>query len=406
MLNNFIGTYDAKDELIAAFRDDMLHVSQAQASEYHKWDKWDEGEDRHIEVAQFLATGGQIADRLDLLGVNSITVRAVFNEVLADARAMAEDARKDQTLAALQNLDADKWIELVKSSNCNDPGAGDLRRPGSRAWLIDFLRLLSAPYALRMLLLATPPDIEVSLDATYLGYGYWHEGAPALPSNALERMGARAASKTPTLVLTEGRTDAEFLSVALKILYPHLTDLVRFLDYEARPEGGAGALVRLVRSFAAAGVANRTVAVFDNDTAAADALRALTTTRLPANIRVIKYPDTELAADYPTLGPPTATWQTRSPSTANVNGLAGSIELYLGLDVLTNEIGELRPVQWKSFLPGIGQYQGEVIDKADIHSAFRRKYAAILGNQQDCMEEAWTDMRLVLDAILSAFERP
>jgi hypothetical protein len=41
------------------------------------------------------------------------------------------------------------------------------------------------------------------------------------------------------IVLTEGKTDAEFLGAALTLLYPHLTDLVRFLDYERRPEGGS-----------------------------------------------------------------------------------------------------------------------------------------------------------------------
>ena len=39
------------------------------------------------------------------------------------------------------------------------------------------------------------------------------------------------------VVLTEGRTDAEFLAAALAVLYPHLTDLVRFLDYERRRDG-------------------------------------------------------------------------------------------------------------------------------------------------------------------------
>ncbi len=64
------------------------------------------------------------------------------------------------------------------------------------------------------------------------------------------------------VVLTEGKTDAEFLAAALPVLYPHLTDLVRFLDYARRPEGGVGALLHTVRAFAAAGIANRVVALW------------------------------------------------------------------------------------------------------------------------------------------------
>ena len=95
----------------------------------------------------------------------------------------------------------------------------------------------------------------------------------------------------PVIVLTEGINDAEFLSEALEIIYPHLTDLIRFLDYGQRPMGGAGPVLVSVKAFAAAGIANRLVAVLDNDTAAADALRTLDQARLPWQIRVIGYPN-------------------------------------------------------------------------------------------------------------------
>src|SRR6266511_2600045 len=163
--------------------------------------------------------------------------------------------------------------------------------------------------------------------------------------------------------LTEGRTDAQFLSAALTLLYPHLTDLVSFLDYDHKAEGGAGALVRMVKSFAAAGIANRVVALFDNDTAAADALRALDTSKLPNHVRVLRYPNTSLAAAYPTVGPPTLDAPHGTLAYADVNGLAGSIELYLGRDVLTRPDGHLRPVRWRSLVAGSRAYQGEVTDK-------------------------------------------
>src|SRR5262249_8934669 len=156
----------------------------------------------------------------------------------------------------------------------------------------------------------------------------------------------------------EGTTDTEFLSAALAVLQPHVTDLVRFLDYERKPEGGAVAVLRTVRAFDAAGIANRVVAVLDNDTAAADALRGYRPTGPSDRSRVIQDPPIEIARQYPTLGPPSVRSAATSIELADVNGLAASIELYLGRDVLTRNDGTLHPVQWKSFMSGTGRYHG------------------------------------------------
>src|SRR5207302_6625534 len=123
----------------------------------------------------------------------------------------------------------------------------------------------------------------------------------------------------PLIVLTEGRTDAEFIAAAVKIFYPHLADVMRFPDFGIKPEGGVSAVVRNVKAFAAAGVANRTVAVLDNDSAAADGIRHHKDVTLPDNIRVMRYPDLDLARQYPTLGPPTIDSRYESPAVADVN---------------------------------------------------------------------------------------
>lgn len=206
------------------------------------------------------------------------------------------------------------------------------------------------------------------------------------------------------VVLTEGRTDAEFLRASLDVLYPYLNDLIRFLDYDHRPEGGVGALVGLVRAFSAAGIINRVIAVFDNDTAAADGMRKLDVQNLPDHFRVIRYPAIDLARNYPTLGPPTVDAPDGDISLADVDGLAGSIELYLGKDILAGRDGSLHPVQWKSFIPGIGKYQGEVINKDDIHKAFRYKYRQALSNREAVQGQDWDDLVLILNAIRHAAE--
>jgi hypothetical protein len=55
----------------------------------------------------------------------------------------------------------------------------------------------------------------------------------------------------------------------------------------------------------------------------------------------------------------------------DVNGVAGSIELYLGRDALTSNQNQLPPVQWTGFDSGIRQYQGEVLEKDRIYERFR-----------------------------------
>jgi hypothetical protein len=49
-------------------------------------------------------------------------------------------------------------------------------------------------------------------------------------SDAQRIVRANVSAHAPLIVLTEGTTDAEFRRMAFAVLYPHLTDLVRFLD--------------------------------------------------------------------------------------------------------------------------------------------------------------------------------
>src|SRR6185312_3545790 len=97
---------------------------------------------------------------------------------------------------------------------------------------------------------------------------------------------------------------------------PHLADYFTFMDFEgARVAGGSGALAHTVKAFVGAGILNRVVAIFDNDTGAAEAHATLASIRLPDNLVVTQYPELALLQSYPTLGP---TGIVR----ANVNGLA------------------------------------------------------------------------------------
>jgi hypothetical protein len=374
-----------------------------------------------MNLFEFRSPGPVITARLDVMGVDAAGAFAYLEEQLGggdtDARPAwfsdqlrdlrealpAERRAKIEHKEALRkSLDARGWLDRLASAP-EKPYWSSEPEPGSRLWLLEQLKYWHDLYVLRAVLLAMP-DAEVILDITDLVGGGYFRGAELehMASDAAASIRGTSGMHAPVVVLTEGRTDAEFLATGLSILYPYLTDLIRFLDYERRPEGGVGALVRMVRAFASAGIVNRIVAVFDNDTAAADGLKVLSSDTLPDQIQIMRYPRLELAANYPTLGPPTTEQPEGSLALADVNGLAGSIELYLGKDVLTGEDGTFYPVQWKSFIPGMSRYQGEVVNKEKVHESFRAKYAAAQENRDHIEGQDCEGVRLIIDAIRSA----
>ena len=188
----------------------------------------------------------------------------------------------------------------------------------------------------------------------------------------------------PPIILTEGITDIETLKKALHVIYPKLESNVRFLDTSFRPETNAAAVVKMIKSFAAAGINNRILAILDNDAAASEAMTNLPRI-LPNNIKVIQYPELDLMTSYPTIGP-------QGEINMNINGLAGSIEMYMGKDILTGNDGNLELVQWGGYINRVKKYQGSLINKDAVGSRFKGKDAADVNK--------WQDLRYLWDYII------
>ena len=148
-------------------------------------------------------------------------------------------------------------------------------------------------------------ETRVVQDITELvGAGYYGNDENVCEA-AIHGLTADHAENAPRIILTEGSTDRAILKEALSILYPHLAEYYSFLEFNSsRSPGGAGHLVSLVKALAGAGVTNRIVALFDNDTSAREATRTLKPLSLPSNIVVLHYPELELLRDYPTPSPP------------------------------------------------------------------------------------------------------
>ncbi|MEW5655218.1 hypothetical protein ABGT92_07735 [Streptomyces cinereoruber] len=394
-------------ELLAAFTDDMLRVRHVPATEIYGPDA--DEEDAWVEYS-LEGPGRIVSQRLSLLGYTKAATMAFLDDLLDESRmgwgigSFLEEERQRQQAerTLLYTTTASDWITRVATG----PDGLSAQTPGGFSWFLGLLDYTDPGFALQAALLAFP-DAEVTLildkdDPDLVGED---PERLTLCSDALVHMHDTSAAHAPVVVLTEGSSDVAVLEPALTLLYPHLTDVVRFMNYAGNAQGGAGALVTTVRAFCAAHIANPVIALFDNDTAATDALRPLLRDgELPSTIKVLRYPPIELAAHYPTLGPPTADAPAGRISAADVNGLAGSIELYLGRDILTGPDGTLRPVQWTSYMKGSRQYQGEVVDKREIQAAYRAKLAKAQSDPNAIEGQDWSGIRAILDMIVRAFD--
>ena len=392
-------------ELLSVFTDSMYRSRIAEASEFYV----DTEPGATVTAHEFTARGQVIADRLDILGFTPVSVYEALNRRLDQARHLCAlplwdgvdpeyVAKVEAEQAYLGSYTAQDWIADLRSMA--DSPDEDSKELGSLHWLMFCVEDEDARLVLRAFLLAQPGD-EVRMDVTDLVAEGWLDDCPVgICASGLSAMRTVAAVHAPIVVLTEGKTDIAVLEPALRLLHPHLSDLVRFMDYGERPTGGAGPLVNTVRSFAAAGIANRVVALFDNDTAASDALRSLDRERLPGNIRVSQYPPIDIARHYPTLGPPRADG---GVVYADVNGLAGSIEMYLGRDVLVLPDGTFNPVQWKTYIPGTRQYQGEITGKQALHDAYRVKIHRAESDPAIIARQDWSGIQAIFDLVFQAF---
>ncbi len=359
-----------------------------------------------LEVFVYAAPAGVLKDRLSVLGFGETLVKEVFEESLEDAiehaatfaqRYPGKDYGKEveERLKELQKLNYDTWMHQLGAYISSNRS---LKENEVRSLYDDGPLEILSSVDQRILLRAISEHIDenevVTLDLTDLAEGGWLDEQN---SNSALRKSWEFTSGAP-IIITEGIYDAQVLKGAIEILKPHLAPYIRFLDYETRNEGSASVAVSTLKSFAAAGISNRIVAIFDNDSAAREAVTALKGIKLPPRYTVIHYPDIDLANEYPTLGP-------QGNVTMNVNGLAGSIELYLGTDVLKDDEGNLMPVQWKGYMSKIKSYQGELLNKFLVQKAFNEKLKAAKTNRKNVDNQDWSGLSAILDKLVETLSK-
>jgi len=192
-----------------------------------------------------------------------------------------------------------------------------------------------------------------------------------------------------TIIVTEGKTDIKILSKSLELLFPEYQHLYTFFDFHTyKADGGTAYLTKLVKSFSAAKINNRIIALFDNDVAAAVEIEKLSNIPISNNINVMKLPDLEFCKSYPTLGP-------TGKENLNINGLAVSIELFFGDEIIKKD-SEYYPIQWTNYVERLEKYQGSIVNKSNLISLMEKKLL-----QPDLNSQDWKPLMLLWESIFS-----
>lgn len=136
-------------------------------------------------------------------------------------------------------------------------------------------------------------------------------------------------------IITEGISDINIISKSIQLLYPHLFNYYNFKDFKiSNASGNAHQLFLEIKSLIAINHKGKVVALFDNDGEGLKWFNELKKINIPENFVVLTYPDIDLLKNYPSS----------NNTNENFNGVAGSIEMYLGKDIL-QEAGKFIPIE-------------------------------------------------------------
>ena len=297
------------------------------------------------------------------------------------------------------------WDDVI-----NDPGIStecdkvifySLTDYNSESFYALSLEIVHIALIFRLILEYCDIDEEIVLDFSYLAF--WSNDSI---TKALEA--AEYAERT--IVLVEGTSDKRILEFAMRHIFPHLSDLFYFMDFEddhgGKRDGGTSYVIKNLKTFYFSKLKARFIAIFDNDAEGYQSQCTLLSDikDWPDNFKILLYPDISQFKKYPTIAP------NGRIIGDNINRKACSVELYLPDSLITGQNGYY-PVEWearKTIKNNDGKedaiYQGRISHKSDILNKFATLQKQIEREQQPFVLEEWTRMKMVLETIVFAFQ--
>ncbi|MDE6708098.1 MAG: hypothetical protein K2K06_08690 [Oscillospiraceae bacterium] len=262
--------------------------------------------------------------------------------------------------------------------------------------------VISVGYIIRLILESCESTDDIILDFSNLDN--WAD-------DCIPKAIAASEFEEKTIVLVEGTSDKDVLEFALNKLYPHLSDLFYFMDFDdghgGKRDGGTTFIIKNLKAFYFSRLKSKFIAIFDNDAEGYQSKCTLESEikNWTDNFRIFLYPQDSLFKSYPTILP------NGSICNDNINKKACSIELYLP-DAIIQDNGEYYPVEWevrKKINNGISEpeylYQGVVSQKDEIKKKFQDMRKAINEGKQLFVEEEWSRIKLILETIIFTFAK-
>jgi len=369
-----------------------------------------------VPTFEYAASVETMKLRLEIMGYTLDKVKAKYAEGIQNALKTKRHYNSEifdtvtdsdeKHLNTLMNGGFEFWLKLIKyvfENNITNYSDNLEREEDIYRFILDYNDIdedlylgypnIGIGYFLRAALEAVAPCSELILDITSLVTSGYYEEDDNVCANTSQMHLDSTLPFQKIIILTEGSSDSKILSKALKLLYPKVESYFSFLDFDTyKAEGGSAMLEKTVKSFAAAGISNKIIALFDYDAAGVAATKRLKKRSFPSNFRVMTLPPIDLADSYPTVG-------TEGIINENVNGRACSIEMYLGIDILTDASNLLVPVKWKNIEPQINICQGEISSKAELQKKYLKKIS--FTNEKGYLqpEHDWTGLIAVFESI-------
>lgn len=277
-----------------------------------------------------------------------------------------------------------------------------LKDTDSESYYGIFTEFVDIAFIFRLVLESCNESDDIILDFSYLQY--WAEDCIPKALSATDDV-------EKIIVLVEGTSDKDILDFAITQIYPHLSDLFYFMDFDdakgAKRDGGTSFVVKNLKTFYFSKLKSKFIAIFDNDAegyySKCELMREIK--NWPDNFRILLYPDIKLFNKYPTIAP------NGSIVLDDITKRACSIELYLP-DNLIKDDASYFPVEWESRKKIKNEngdtefwYQGVISQKDEIKETFHKLRKEIENGERTFNLDEWERMNQLLDTILFAFKK-